>query len=117
MNWDPPSPGFSSALALLEQRVDGKSRKRVIEVMEDVDHLSKLVNELLAFSRADLKSNTVQARKNRSAPGSSSGGEAGGPTGSKDHYQNKSGNPCCRIRRSSDPSAGEFDKKCRQIRR
>ena len=31
--------------------------------MEDVDHLSKLVNELLAFSRADLKSNTVSLEK------------------------------------------------------
>ena len=31
--------------------------------MEDIDHLSKLVNELLAFSRADLKSNTVRLEK------------------------------------------------------
>ena len=29
-------------------------------MLEDVDHLSKLVNELLAFSRADIKSSTVK---------------------------------------------------------
>jgi two-component system sensor histidine kinase CpxA len=40
--------------------VEEKNRKRVMEVMEDVDHLSKLVGELLAFSRADMKSNTVE---------------------------------------------------------
>jgi two-component system sensor histidine kinase CpxA len=31
--------------------------------MEDVDHLSKLVNELLAFSRAEMKSDTVRLEK------------------------------------------------------
>jgi two-component system sensor histidine kinase CpxA len=50
-------------LGALEQRVDGKSRKRVTEVMEDVDHMSKLVNELLTFSRADMKSNTVKLER------------------------------------------------------
>ena len=58
-----PIARIQFGLGVLEQRVDGKSRKRVIEVMEDVDHLSKLVNELLAFSRADLKSNTVRLEK------------------------------------------------------
>ncbi|GAB4340954.1 MAG: hypothetical protein Kow0089_14960 [Desulfobulbaceae bacterium] len=31
--------------------------------MEDVEHLSKLVNELLAFSRADMKSETVKLER------------------------------------------------------
>ena len=58
-----PIARIQFGLGALEQRVEGKNRKRVIEVMEDVDHLSKLVNELLAFSRADLKSNTVRLEK------------------------------------------------------
>ena len=58
-----PIARIQFGLGALEQRVEGKSRKRVTEVMEDVDHLSKLVNELLAFSRADLKSNTVRLEK------------------------------------------------------
>jgi two-component system sensor histidine kinase CpxA len=58
-----PIARIQFGLGALEQRVEGKSRKRVTEVMEDVDHLSKLVNELLAFSRADLKSNTVVLEK------------------------------------------------------
>ncbi|MDY6838908.1 MAG: HAMP domain-containing sensor histidine kinase [Thermodesulfobacteriota bacterium] len=55
-----PIARIQFGLGALEQRVEGKSRKRVIEVMEDVDNMSKLVNELLAFSRADMKSNTVK---------------------------------------------------------
>ena len=55
-----PLARIQFGLGALEQRVEGKGKKRVQEVMEDVDHLSKLVNELLAFSRADIKSSTVQ---------------------------------------------------------
>ena len=58
-----PIARIQFGLGALEQRVEGKNRKRVIEVMEDVDHMSKLVNELLAFSRADLKSDTVKLEK------------------------------------------------------
>jgi two-component system sensor histidine kinase CpxA len=54
-----PIARIQFGLGALEQRVEGKNRKRVIEVMEDVDHMSKLVNELLAFSRADMKTKTV----------------------------------------------------------
>ena len=59
---EPGSPiaRIQFGLGALEQRVGEENRKRVIEVTDDVDHLSKLVNELLAFSRADLKSNTVK---------------------------------------------------------
>ena len=55
-----PIARIQFGLGALEQRVEGKNRKRVIEVMEDVDHMSRLVNELLAFSRADMKSNTIK---------------------------------------------------------
>ena len=58
-----PIARIQFGLGALEQRVKGKNRKRVIEVMEDVDHMSKLVNELLAFSRADMKSNTVKLER------------------------------------------------------
>jgi len=55
-----PIARIQFGLGALEQRSEGKNRKRVIEVMEDVDHMSKLVNELLIFSRADMKSKTVK---------------------------------------------------------
>ena len=47
-------------LGALEQRIEPENRRRVKDVLEDVDHLSELINELLAFSRADMKSNTVK---------------------------------------------------------
>jgi two-component system, OmpR family, sensor histidine kinase CpxA len=55
-----PIARIQFGLGALEQRVDGDSRERVVDVMEDVDHLTKLVNELLAFSRAEIKSSTVK---------------------------------------------------------
>ncbi len=55
-----PIARIQFGLGALEQRVAEKNRRRVVEVMEDVDHLSKLVGELLAFSRADMKANTVE---------------------------------------------------------
>ena len=55
-----PIARIQFGLGALEQRVAGNNRRRVIEVMEDVDHMSKLVNELLAFSRADIRSNTIR---------------------------------------------------------
>jgi two-component system sensor histidine kinase CpxA len=50
-------------LGALEQRIEPENRRRVMDVLEDVDHLSTLVNELLAFSRADMKSNTVKLER------------------------------------------------------
>lgn len=58
-----PIARIQFGLGALEQRVEGKNRKRVSEVMEDVDHMSKLVNELLAFSRAELRLDTVKLEK------------------------------------------------------
>jgi len=58
-----PIARIQFGLGALEQRVGEENRKRVAEVMEDVDHMSKLVNELLAFSRADMKSNTIKLEK------------------------------------------------------
>jgi two-component system sensor histidine kinase CpxA len=58
-----PIARIQFGLGALEQRIEGENRKRVAEVMGDVDHMSTLVNELLAFSRADMKSNTVKLER------------------------------------------------------
>jgi two-component system sensor histidine kinase CpxA len=58
-----PIARIQFGLGALEHHVAEKNRKRVIEVMEDVEHMSRLVNELLAFSRADMKSNTVKLER------------------------------------------------------
>lgn len=55
-----PVARIQFGLGALENRVEKESRQRVRDVMEDVEHMAKLVNELLAFSRADLKSDTVR---------------------------------------------------------
>ncbi len=58
-----PIARIQFGLGALEQRVQGASRKRLRDVMEDVDHMSKLVNELLAFSRADMNTQKVKLEK------------------------------------------------------
>lgn len=40
-------------LGILEDQLDGKSRERVLDVQEEVQQMSDLVDELLSFSRAD----------------------------------------------------------------
>ncbi len=54
-----PLARIQFGLGVLEQRVEEKNQTRVAGVMEDVAHLSKLVGELLAFSRADLSTRRV----------------------------------------------------------
>lgn len=54
-----PIARIQFGLGALEQRVQEENRKRVADVMEDVDHMSKLVNELLVLSRAEMKTETV----------------------------------------------------------
>ena len=58
-----PIARIQFGLGALEQRVERENQQRVIDVMEDVDHMPKLVNELLAFSRADMQSKTVELQK------------------------------------------------------
>jgi two-component system sensor histidine kinase CpxA len=60
-----PIARIQFGLGALEQRVRGENRERVVDVMEDIDHMSKLVNELLAFSRAELNRKTVRLEKIR----------------------------------------------------
>jgi two-component system sensor histidine kinase CpxA len=47
-------------LAALESRTQRENRERVAGIMEDMDHLSQLVNELLAFSRAEMNKSAVK---------------------------------------------------------
>ncbi len=49
-----PIARIQLGLGILERRVDESARERVADVMEDVDHMSNLVNELLSFSRAEM---------------------------------------------------------------
>jgi two-component system sensor histidine kinase CpxA len=58
-----PIARIQFGLGALEQRVQGENRKRVSDVMEDVEHMSKLVNELLAFSRTDMNTKTAKLEK------------------------------------------------------
>lgn len=46
-------------LGALEQRVDEGNRQRVQEIMEEVDHMSALVQELLALSRMEIDKRSV----------------------------------------------------------
>jgi two-component system sensor histidine kinase CpxA len=55
-----PVARIQFGLGALEQRIEGDNRERVRDVLEDVEHMSNLVNELLAYSRADLKSDSVK---------------------------------------------------------
>lgn len=49
-----PIARIQIGLGILEQRVDANNRKQVVDVMEDVTHMSNLINELLSFSRAEM---------------------------------------------------------------
>lgn len=55
-------------LATLEEFARGDNRQRVADIMEDVDHMSKLVNELLAFSRAEMNKIAVRLESMELAP-------------------------------------------------
>ncbi len=55
-----PVARIQFGLGVLEQRLEGGNQERVQDVMEDVDHLSRLIGELLAFSRAEMGSQAVK---------------------------------------------------------
>ena len=50
-----PISRIQFGLGILEQHADEENRQRVADVMEDVDHMARLVNELLSFSKAEIK--------------------------------------------------------------
>lgn len=55
-----PIARIQFGLGILEQRADPDNQKRVADVMEDVAHMSNLVNELLSFSRAEMNAAKVR---------------------------------------------------------
>lgn len=55
-----PIARIQFGLGALEQRVDKGNRERVCEVMEEVNHMSSLVRELLALSRVELETKTIK---------------------------------------------------------
>ncbi len=50
-------------LAVLKERSHGETQDRVMDIMEDVENMSGLVNELLAFSRAEMNKTTIRLEK------------------------------------------------------
>jgi two-component system sensor histidine kinase CpxA len=57
-----PIARIQLGLGILEHRVDATNRKQVADVMEDVTHMSNLVNELLSFSRAEMDTAKVMLK-------------------------------------------------------
>jgi two-component system sensor histidine kinase CpxA len=57
-----PIARIQIGLGILEHRVDANNRKQVVDVMEDVAHMSNLVNELLSFSRAEMETAKVMLK-------------------------------------------------------
>lgn len=58
-----PIARIQFGLSALEQRVKPENRERVTDIIDDIDHMSKLVSELLAFSRADISAESVQLER------------------------------------------------------
>ncbi|MFH0729884.1 MAG: HAMP domain-containing sensor histidine kinase [Pseudomonadota bacterium] len=50
-----PIARIQIGLGILEQRMDADNQQRVADVIEDVTHMSHLVNELLSFSKAEME--------------------------------------------------------------
>jgi two-component system sensor histidine kinase CpxA len=57
-----PVARIQIGLGILERSVGANNRKQVIDVVEDVTHMSNLVNELLSFSRAEMDTAKVMLK-------------------------------------------------------
>lgn len=55
-----PLARMQFALSILEDRVDEKNRDYVVDVKEEVELMSKLVSELLAYSKAGIKTTQIE---------------------------------------------------------
>lgn len=58
-----PLARMNFALTILEDRVDKKNRVYVEDVKEEVELMSKLVSELLTYSKAGIKTSAVELEK------------------------------------------------------
>ncbi len=63
-----PLARMQFALSILEDRVDEKNAGYVTDVKEEVELMSKLVNELLTFSKAGMKTADVQLERVKLLP-------------------------------------------------
>lgn len=57
-----PIARIQMGLGILEQKTDDDNNKRVIDVLDEVQHMSHLVNELLSFSRAEVNPAKVKLK-------------------------------------------------------
>jgi two-component system sensor histidine kinase CpxA len=55
-----PIARIQMGLGILEQQLDQKNLTNLKDVAEDISHLSDLVNELLSFSRAEIKPEKIK---------------------------------------------------------
>ena len=55
-----PIARLQMALGILEQRADASQQQRLADLREELDQMSGLVNELLSFSKAGLRSKDLQ---------------------------------------------------------
>jgi len=54
-----PIARIQVGLGILEQKSTPENRKQVADVMEDVEHMSALVHELLSFSKAEMNRTSI----------------------------------------------------------
>ena len=58
-----PIARIKLGLGILEYRLDGKNKEKVIEATGEVEHLSELIGELLSFTRAEFSPDKVRLHK------------------------------------------------------
>ncbi|MBN1104337.1 MAG: HAMP domain-containing histidine kinase [Deltaproteobacteria bacterium] len=63
-----PIARLQLGISILERNVDPANRERVADVVEDVTHISNLVNELLSFSRAEMNPGRVRLETTKLLP-------------------------------------------------
>lgn len=63
-----PLARMQFALGILEERSDPSLRKHIADVQEEVDLMSQLVNELLAYARAGLKTTEIRLEQTALRP-------------------------------------------------
>ncbi len=57
-----PLARLQVALGILEERAAGEPRERLLDLREELDQMSALVNELMSFSKASLGASTTKVR-------------------------------------------------------
>ena len=55
-----PIARIQVALGILDQRADDQQKKYVLDVQDEVEHMSELVNELLLFSQEGVKPKSIE---------------------------------------------------------